>query len=76
MARSTQPTQHKDFVEREESEAEFHRRVQDQMDEDSWRGSSTVAARFPSKATVVEYPETDEHPKVYRSGSRRYGDGH
>lgn len=62
--------------ERPESDSEFHQRVQDQMDEDSWAGRSTVGASFPTRATIVEYPAMDEHQRIYRVGARKNGDGH
>jgi hypothetical protein len=63
--------------ERYESDAEYHQRVQDQMDEDSWAGRSTVGAEFPTRAIVHDMEhEAQDAPHIYRWNRRRYGDGH
>lgn len=50
----------------EESASDFHRRVQDQIDEDSWIGRSTVAANFPERAIVHDIGLDEGKPHVYR----------
>ena len=66
MARSTQSP----FGDEghEESREDYHRRVQDQMDEDSWIGRSTVSADFPERAIVhdITPPDEQEPPHIYR----------
>lgn len=58
-----------------ESDAEYHRRVQDQMDEDSWAGRSTVGAKFPERGIVHEPYDDAAPPHIYK-WKRGYGDGH
>jgi len=61
--------------ERDETNAEFHKRVQDQLDSDSWAGRSTVGAEFPTRKKVLEI-EQDYPDVIYRGGKRKYGDGY
>lgn len=66
---------HKD--EHPESNSEYHERVQDQMDSDSWAGRSTVSAEFPTRAVIHESEhELEDMPHIYRWNRKRYGDGH
>lgn len=59
-----------------EGEAEYHRRVQDEMDEDSWAGRSTVSVDYPTRAIVHEpFHDIEDTPHVWK-WRRRYGDGH
>jgi len=50
---------------RPETPPEYSRRVQDAMDEDSWRGTDRVGNDFPEPAEVVEYP-ADETTRIYK----------
>jgi len=58
-----------------ESAPEFHRRLQDRLDKDSWMGISTVGAEFPQREVNITV-EDEEAPPIYRNGRVRYGDGH
>lgn len=72
--RSTQPPHDN---EHHETDHEYHQRVQDQMDEDSWAGRSTVGAEFPTRAIVHEMEhEREDTPHIYKWNRKRYGDGH
>lgn len=55
-----------------ETTPEYHRRVQDQMDMDSWVGRDDVACHFPEKAIVheIETPDMDDPPHVYKFPKR------
>jgi hypothetical protein len=57
----------------EETTPEFHQRVQERMDTDSWIGRDTVACDFPERAIVhdITPPEDREPPHVFNYGKRR-----
>lgn len=40
---------------RPETAPEYSRRIQDQLDNDSWQGRDTVGNIFPEPAEIVEY---------------------
>ncbi|HXI51334.1 MAG TPA: hypothetical protein VNH84_07510 [Candidatus Saccharimonadales bacterium] len=46
---------------RDETAPEFHRRVQDAMDADSWQGVDRIGCDFPEPAEVVEIEPFSEH---------------
>jgi len=50
---------------RSETAPEFSRRVQDMMDDDSWRGTDRVGCDFPEPAEIIEYP-ADDKTVIYR----------
>lgn len=51
---------------RDETPAEFSRRVQDQMDQDSWQGVDTVGACYPTPAKIVEIDSNDSPRVIYK----------
>lgn len=54
----------------EESNHEFHRRVQDQMDRDSWVGRDDVGCDFPDKGIVHEIGPADGQDHIYKIGGK------
>jgi hypothetical protein len=50
---------------RPETVPEYSRRIQDNMDADSWQGVDRVGADFPEPAEVIEYP-ADETTRIYK----------
>jgi len=51
---------------RTETDHEYRRRVQDEMDQDSWRGTDRVGNRFPEKAQIHDLP-ADDTIHIYRT---------
>lgn len=50
---------------RPETAPEYSRRIQDQMDQDSWQGVDRVGNDFPEPAEIVEYP-ADDKMRIYK----------
>lgn len=50
---------------RPETAPEYSRRVQDQMDQDSWQGTDRVGNDFPDPAEIVEIP-ADDKMRIYK----------
>lgn len=51
---------------RTETDHEYARRVQDSIDQDTWRGTDRVGDRFPDKAVVHDLPQ-DDSLHIYRT---------
>ncbi len=60
---------------REESQTEFHDRVQNQITEDSWNGVDTVGQEFPTHGRVFDSDSTPTSPLIWHDDTtnRRRG---
>lgn len=53
---------------RQETSPEYHRRIQDAMDADSWVGRDSVGCDFPDPAKIVEIGPPDQPPIIFKHG--------
>lgn len=62
----------KDNNEHLESDAEYNKRVQEEIDRGQWRGHVSVCDEFPSRAIVHEITplDADTPPHIYRIKDR------